>query len=64
MPYFLGVIKEDNVFIVALPVEMNIQRGRKIMKYKCPKCEFTVESDYIKTDMFQNIFNHEKTHTD
>jgi hypothetical protein len=43
---------------------MNIQRGKKKMKYKCPKCDFTVEADYIKTDMFQNIFNHEKTHTD
>jgi hypothetical protein len=43
---------------------MNIQRGEKGMKYKCPKCDFTVEADYTTTEMFGNIFNHEKTHTD
>lgn len=43
---------------------MNIPKGKKKMKYKCPKCDFTVMEDYATTDIFANIFNHEKTHTD
>jgi hypothetical protein len=61
MPYFLGVIKEDNVFIVALPVEMNIQRGRK-MKYKCKKCDFIIDDLYYKNNLVERISSHEKTH--
>ena len=32
--------------------------------WKIPKCDFIVEADYATTDIFANIFNHEKTHTD
>ena len=32
------------------------------MNYKCPKCDFTVKTDYATTDTFESIFSHEKTH--
>tara|TARA_R110002051_G_scaffold152947_1_gene225489 strand:- start:3026 stop:3136 length:111 start_codon:yes stop_codon:yes gene_type:complete len=33
MPYYLGDIREDKGFIVVLPVEMNIPKGKNLCRW-------------------------------
>jgi hypothetical protein len=32
------------------------------MKYKCKDCEFSMDMDYVATENFKKIIDHEKEH--